>query len=139
MPFWKAASDNPNRANGAPGEMFTARCRCFVRWGMSRLLACVVLPVVLLASAEGILRAAHCGRSMRPFIEKRCDGQTVLLRNKAFLQQFFTRPITQAEWEKPEFTIVPEKPVNTVRILVFGSSAALGWPGYDFAFSRCWR
>ncbi len=89
--------------------------------------------MALLAAMEGVLRAAHYGRSTRPFIEKQCDGKTVYFRNKAFVEQFFSESI-RGQWEEPEFEVLAEKPADTVRIFVFGSSAAMGWPAYRFAF-----
>ncbi len=108
-----------------------ARARLFL-W----LTVCVILPAGLLAGAEGALRAAGYGESTEPFIGRTCGGKRVFFRNKAFLQQFFAKRITPEEWEKPEFAVAAEKPADTVRIFVFGGSAAMGWPAYDYSFPR---
>jgi tetratricopeptide (TPR) repeat protein len=96
----------------------------------------VILPLLLLAGAEGGLRLAGYGYSTRPFIQRSCGGGTVHIRNKAFLEQFFSEPIQQFIWEWPQFAVPADKPAGACRIFVFGSSAAMGWPNYEFSFPR---
>jgi len=114
-------------APGTPG-----RCRRAAAW----LIALVLLPLVLLGSAELALRATGFGRSTRPFIERKCDGKTVHFRNIAFIEQFLPWGLPRHVWVEHEFDVTAEKPQDTYRIVVLGGSAALGWPGHQYAFAR---
>jgi tetratricopeptide (TPR) repeat protein len=97
-------------------------------------IALVVLPLALLACVEIGMHVLGIGHSTRPFIEKRINGENVFIRNRAFIEQFFTWKLT-GQWIPTTFA-VRQKQEKTYRIFVFGSSAAAGWPGPDFSFAR---
>ena len=100
------------------------------------LAGTLVLPLLLLAVAEAGLRLAGYGHATTPFLKKDFDGEARYVRNKAFLELFFAQPIPHSKWEWPEFELSRAKPRNAYRIFVFGGSAAMGWPSYEYAFPR---
>lgn len=96
------------------------------------LLLCLI-AVGLLVMAELVLRAAGFGHSTRLFIKKEFAGQQYWMTNGNFYQQFFALPI-DTMWHDAETYVPVLKPPNHCRIVILGSSAALGVPP-DFAFS----
>ena len=92
-----------------------------------------VIPPLLLCLAELALRLAGYGMSTQLFVPVKLDGDTLHAPNRLFFQQFYGVPITRVPHE---FAIPSQKPPNTFRIFVFGSSAAQGYPSPDFAFWR---
>ncbi len=114
-----------------PGALMRA-ARRLLSWVVGVLL----IPAVILVGLEGTLRAVGYGMDVAPFIKKTIDGQVVYFRNRAFMEQFYGLPIPPDLWEPAAWAITAEKPENTYRIFVFGESAAMGWPSYEYSFSR---
>jgi tetratricopeptide (TPR) repeat protein len=99
---------------------------------------CTVAPVSLLGLAELSLRSAGYGQSTAYLTERNFDGQAYYMPGKAFFQQFFSLPVDSfTNWDDFEFQIPVRKAENTVRIFVFGSSAANGQP--PDAAASFWR
>ena len=115
-------SSHGSRANITPGK----------RWAF-RLAACVVLPVGFLILLELVLRLAGVGYSTNFFLNKRVNGQEVLVENDRFGLRFF--PPELARSPSP-LVMEKEKPKNTCRIFVLGESAALGDPEPAYGFGR---
>jgi tetratricopeptide (TPR) repeat protein len=96
---------------------------------LTNLFAFGVLPVLLILMLEGIVRLFGGGYDMRPFLTINKDGQQLVVTNERFNYQFFR------DWKKPiqddlsmaRAKFPKEKPANTYRIFLFGSSGALGW------------
>lgn len=112
------------------------RSRIWLRRSLEWLLCLIIIPVLLLAAVEGGLRLAGYGKDVSPFLRKQFDGQTVYVRNDAYIQQFFTYRIPAEQWHKANFAVSENKPPGTYRVFVIGSSAARGWPSYECSFSR---
>ena len=88
---------------------------------------------MLLCIAELGLRLAGFGVPMQLFLPREVNGETICTPNRAFFQQFYTMPVGGVPHD---FCMPAAKPPGTYRVFVFGSSAAEGVPGPDFAFWR---
>jgi len=101
------------------------------RWWF-RILA-LFSPLLLLLMAEAGLRLAGYGYPTSFFLEKRHDGRALLAENPKFGWRFF--PPTLARTPLP-FSLAAVKPPGTIRIFVFGGSAAMGDPEPAYGFAR---
>jgi tetratricopeptide (TPR) repeat protein len=97
-----------------------------------RVLA-LLLPLLLLALVEGLLRVARYGYPTAFALQQSANGRKVFIDNQRFAQRFF--PPGLARSPHP-FRFTAEKPANTTRIFVFGESAAMGDPEPAFGFAR---
>ncbi len=108
------------------------------QWAVS-IFAFVVLPFLLLSSAEWALRALHYGYSRALFRTAPAPHRSFSIINTGFYSRFFPKTVERdmaltMNWG---FAIPKTKSPDTCRIFVFGSSAALGdVPAYAFSFSR---
>jgi tetratricopeptide (TPR) repeat protein len=104
------------------------------RFWIPRLGAAILIPVLLLALTEGALRLFHVGYStslMEPCV---VHGQPTSCYNLFFAAPFFPPGIIKT----PQFfSMSPQKPPGTYRIVVLGESAAMGDPDPAYGFSRC--
>lgn len=101
------------------------------RRGAFRLVALFLFPLLLLAGVEIMLRLAGFGYPTSFFIP--CPKDGFLIENQKFGWRFFT----PAAARTPRPMLISEtKPPNTVRIIVFGESAAYGDPDPAFGFPR---
>ncbi|MFO1515255.1 MAG: tetratricopeptide repeat protein [Verrucomicrobiota bacterium] len=82
---------------------------------------------------ELLLRLVGYGYPTAFLLKKKQGGRDVFVQNNQFGWRFFGREM--ARWPYP-FTIPQSKTTNTVRILVFGESAARGEPQPDFGMPR---
>jgi tetratricopeptide (TPR) repeat protein len=90
-------------------------------------------PVIFLLTLEAALRLAHWGYPTSFFLRKQQGGQTVLVDNPKFGWRFFPREVART----PEpFSIPAKKPASSVRIFLFGESAAMGDPDPSYGFGR---
>jgi tetratricopeptide (TPR) repeat protein len=96
-------------------------------------IAALLLPVVLVGLVELALRIGGYGYATSFFHETRVGGQEFLVNNDTFTLRFF--PPELARWPEP-FMIPAAKPPDTVRIFVFGESAAMGDPQPAYGASR---
>ncbi len=105
-------------------------------WRRRILLTVVVLSetVLLLALAEGGLRAWGYGHSTQPFIKKHCDGADWYVLNSRYYDQFINLEGPLPRYDYPGSTVVRgTKAPGTYRVFVFGSSAAYGWFFPDYS------
>ncbi len=112
----------PEPQDAAPAKS----CRGLRTW------ICVALvwtlgPLLILGAAETGLRLAGYGRTTKPFLMHTIDGKKYAAVNMSFFVQFM--PImTDSLGTMPYDVVIPvEKPPNTCRVAVLGSSAALGY------------
>jgi tetratricopeptide (TPR) repeat protein len=96
-------------------------------------MALVVLPLVLLGGMEAGLRLAGYGYPTGFFKTVRVGQQDYLVNNEHFSLRFF--PPQLARWPDP-FIFPATKGPDTVRIFVFGESAAMGDPQPAYGASR---
>jgi tetratricopeptide (TPR) repeat protein len=92
-----------------------------------------LLPLLLLALLEGLLRIVGYGYPTGFALKQSINGRQVFVDNQSFAQRFF--PPGLARSPHP-FLFAAEKPADTTRIFVFGESAAMGDPEPAFGFAR---
>jgi tetratricopeptide (TPR) repeat protein len=98
-----------------------------------RLLVAAGVPLVFLVMMELLLRLAGFGYPTGFFLTSQHDGRKVLVQNNRFGWRFFGAAMARI----PEPICLPQtKGTNTVRIVVFGESAALGDPQPRFGLPR---
>jgi tetratricopeptide (TPR) repeat protein len=123
-----AGRPGQNAALGAPiSPLSPAR-----KWAF-RMIALVVLPLLLLGGIEAGLRLAGYGYPTGFFKTVRVGQQEYLVNNENFSLRFF--PPQLARWPDP-FRFPATKPPDTVRIFIFGESAAMGDPQPAYGASR---
>ena len=110
-----------------------AQSPSWLRFWLPRLATAVVVPVLLLALAEGALRLFHVGYSTSLMEPCTIHGRPSSCYNLFFAAPFFPPGMIKT----PQFfSIPPEKPRDTYRIFVLGESAAMGDPDPAYGFSR---
>jgi tetratricopeptide (TPR) repeat protein len=98
-----------------------------------RLLLAIGVPIVFLGATELVLRLVGFGYPTGFLLSSEHDGQAVFAQNDWFGWRFFGAAMARI----PEpFCISKVKSPNTVRIIVFGESAAQGDPQPQFGLSR---
>ena len=102
------------------------------KW-LFRLFALVVVPLVLLGGLEAALRLAGYGYPTGFFKKIHRDGKDYFINNENFTLRFF--PPQLARWPNP-FLIPAVKSPDTIRIFVFGESAAMGDPQPAYGAGR---
>ena len=103
------------------------------RTWLFRLLALFVVPLVLLGSVEIALRLAGYGYPTGFFKKIHRDGKDYFINNENYTLRFF--PPQLARWPEP-FLIPAAKSPDTIRIFIFGESAAMGDPQPAYGASR---
>jgi tetratricopeptide (TPR) repeat protein len=103
-----------------------------VRW-LFRLAAMVLGPLLLLVILEAVLRLAGVGHPMSFFLPMRIDGKDCLVENDRFGWRFFGPEMARAPFP---LAIPKVKPPETIRVFVFGESAAYGDPQPEFGLCR---
>ncbi len=98
-----------------------------------RLATVIVAPLLFLGLLELGLRAVGYGYDPHVTVQCRIDGKPYRGDNVKFAWRFFP-PILAREFEP--FAFPAQKPPNTCRIFVLGSSAAQGIPNNAFCFGR---
>src|SRR5689334_21640942 len=107
-----------------------AQRRARRRWCRAMALSA---PVILLLVVELALRALGFGHSTHFFLPATQAGRAVLIENPDFGRSYFAPGLERA----PQTLVLPaRKETNTVRIFVFGESAALGDPEPAYGFAR---
>ena len=103
------------------------------RFWLPRLAFALLAPIVLLTLVEGGLRVLHVGHATSLMEPCTVHGQPTTCYNMFFAAPFFPPGIIKT----PQFfSLSPDKPPNTYRIVVLGESAAMGDPDFAYGFSR---
>jgi tetratricopeptide (TPR) repeat protein len=98
-----------------------------------RLLGAIILPLLFFAILEFALRIGGFGYPAGFLLASERDGQAVLVQNNRFGWRFFGASMART----PQPICLPAvKEAQTVRIVVFGESAAQGDPQPNFGLSR---
>jgi tetratricopeptide (TPR) repeat protein len=116
-----------NRSTPLPPAAISSRRRwCF------RVIA-LLIPLVILAGVELGLRLASYGYPTSFFLHFKDDGRDMLASNPRFGWRFFPPAIARAP--TPIYLSARKAP-DTVRVFVFGESAAMGDPAPAYGFAR---
>jgi tetratricopeptide (TPR) repeat protein len=102
------------------------------RW-LFRLAAMALGPLLCLLVLEAGLRLAGVGHSMSFFLPMQINGKDCLIENDRFGWRFFGPEMARAPFP---FVIPKAKPPDTIRVFVFGESAAYGDPQPEFGLCR---
>jgi tetratricopeptide (TPR) repeat protein len=102
------------------------------RW-LFRLLIAVGVPAVFFLILELGLRLAGFGYPVNFLLPSSSESRKTFVENNQFGWRFFGRQMAR---EPYPFSIYQAKPANTIRIFVFGESAAYGDPQPRFGLSR---
>ena len=127
------APSSPRAADPASPAPPSAGGRRIVGWRLwaLRLAVAIAAPLVFLALAELVLRAAGYGYPAEFFVAG-CGG-TRYEANPKFGRRYFPHGLARA----PDFALFDmPKPAGTYRIFVLGSSAAFGVPEPAYNFGR---
>jgi len=114
------------KKQAADRQTHTSRKRWF------RLIA-VTAPLLGLVLLELILRAVGYGYPTSFFLKTTVNGQPMFIENQQFSRRYFP-PGLERTPQPVMFPVV--KPANTIRIFVFGESAAMGDPEPAYGFPR---
>lgn len=98
-----------------------------------RLTAAVLAPLFFLALLELLLRLSGFGYTTSFLLESDVAGVPVWIQNDSFSRRFFSRNMAR---EPQPFALARTKPANTIRVFVFGESAAYGDPQPAFGLPR---
>src|ERR1039458_6397625 len=106
------------------------------KW-LFRFFALVVMPVLLIVLVAALLeiglRLGGYGYDTHFFRSIRVGGQEYFLNNEEFTQCFFPEQLSR--WPDP-FKMPAVKSPDTIRIFIFGESAAMGDPQPAYGASR---
>jgi len=93
----------------------------------------ILLPFLLLGLVEVVLRLAGYGYPARYFLKATNDAGPVLVANFDFTRRFFPPGLERTPLP---VALRPGKAPGSVRIFIFGESAAMGDPEPAFGFGR---
>jgi tetratricopeptide (TPR) repeat protein len=97
-----------------------------------RLLAAVLSPLFFLLLLELVLWLFGYGLPKHFFVPWTCNGKTVHLPNSHFCEHFVPKELSRS----PESSVLYPKDPCSIRIFVFGESAANGDPEPAYGFCR---
>src|SRR6266850_5729445 len=90
-------------------------------------------PIFLFLVLEGALRLFGYGLSTTFFIRKTVNGQDAWIQNDKFAERFLGREMARQPFP---LAISAVRSPNTIRVFVFGESAAFGDPQSEFGLPR---
>jgi tetratricopeptide (TPR) repeat protein len=123
---------NPNPGSPQPLPPATPRFTGWKLWRL-RLLALVAVPCAVLAFVEVTLRVAGFGYPTSFLLPSENHGHATFVQNNRFGWRFFGKRMSRVP--RP-FSILQNKPPDTIRVFVFGESAAFGDPQPAFGLPR---
>lgn len=126
----KDASSSAESAGSRPRAPKRKRPAGWRKWAV-RAAAVVLAPLVAVAVLEGVLRLVGYGHPAEFFVK--VEGRGAYTNNGRFMLRFFppmaSRPVRPLD-------LPTTKAPGTIRIFVFGGSAAYGTPDPAFSFAR---
>lgn len=123
---------SPRRSQTKPAESTGPRLSRGKLWTF-RIIVLMAIPLALLLVVELVLRVAGFGHATNFFVKEETGEGTRLMQNNCFGWRFFGKRMAR---NPQPIWISEEKPPNTVRIFVFGESAAYGDPQPRFGLPR---
>jgi len=124
----KASQAAPSRI-GAVAERPSSRVKL---WAF-RLLLLFLAPALLVLLLEAALRLAPFGYPTSFLLPSTIRGKEVFIQNDRFGRRFFGPALARQPFP---FAIAREKSLDTIRVFVFGESAAFGDPQPEFGLTR---
>jgi tetratricopeptide (TPR) repeat protein len=122
----KAGSSSQKKAPaGKPGRRESTVPLSAGRKWLFRFIALIILPLMLLGGVEAGLRLAGFGYPTGFFKKIYIGNKDYFINNEKFTLRFF--PPQLARWPEP-FLFPAVKAPDTIRIFIFGESAAMGDP-----------
>jgi tetratricopeptide (TPR) repeat protein len=97
------------------------------------VVALVIVPTLFFLVLELVLRLAGFGYPTSFLLKSSMRGRPVYIQNDRFAWRFFSKNFARVP---APFAISREKPPGTVRVFVFGESAAYGDPQPEFGLPR---
>jgi tetratricopeptide (TPR) repeat protein len=125
------ARPSPGAASTVTGSRQTVSISRSRRW-CYRLLA-LLIPLLVLGLLEAGLRVAGYGFHTAFFLNAKDESRAMLVDNPRFGWRFFPPAVARAP--RPLYLAAIKAP-GTVRIFVFGESAAMGDPEPAYGFAR---
>jgi tetratricopeptide (TPR) repeat protein len=102
------------------------------------LTVTILLPFLLLAALEGVLRLTHYGPDLSLFASEQVGGRSYLVMNPDVKDRYFSH-VEFSPNTSPDYFTIP-KAANTFRIFCLGGSTTVGYPyGYVGSFSTFLR
>lgn len=129
----QAATSDESAASLAVDSSHESKALTKRRKWLFRLTALVILPGLLLGVTELVLRVIGYGYPTTFFVTSPVAGRGNLVENRQFSRRYFSPELMRIP--KP-LAFSPAKPPKTLRIFVFGESAAEGDPAPAFGFAR---
>jgi tetratricopeptide (TPR) repeat protein len=123
---------DPNPGHPEPPPPAAPRLSGSKVWRL-RLLALVAAPLAMLALIELGLRLAGFGHPTAFLLSSTNHGRATFVQNNQFGWRFFGKRLSRVPHP---ISILQEKPSGTIRIFVFGESAAFGDPQPAFGLPR---
>ena len=127
MPYGRKPKAPRNKTSAPVSRTPKWKLWCF------RLLAMVLVPAFCLGLLELALRSGGYGYSTAFLLPNEAGGKQILIQNNRFGWRFFGAQMARTP---APIAISPVKPPNTIRIFVFGESAAYGDPQPRFGLPR---
>jgi len=121
------SSENPSAETSAEPKFNSRKKRWFF------IVLSVLTVLLILAVAESILRLAKIGYPTQYFLTRSDAGKHVIYENQKYGWRFMPHQLARTP---RSFSFPADKTKETIRIFVFGESAALGDPEPAFGFSR---
>jgi len=103
------------------------------RLWLFRLAAVFLVPAIVLLLLEGVLRLTGFGYPTSFFLPRQLNGKKVYVPNNRFGWRFFGPELSRQAFP---FVLPESRMPDTVRIFVFGESAAYGDPQPEFGLPR---
>src|SRR5438874_9234949 len=103
------------------------------RLWLFRVVALVLVPAIFLLLIEGVLRVAGFGHPTGFFLPARINRENLFVPNDRFGWRFFGPELSRQPFP---CAVSQSKPANTIRVFVFGESAAYGDPQPEFGLPR---
>jgi tetratricopeptide (TPR) repeat protein len=98
-----------------------------------RFVLVILSPLIFFGALEGILRLTGFGYPNRFFLPQMVNGEKRVIENGKFGWRFFGPALARAPYA---LNFPEQKAPRTIRIFVFGASAAYGDPQPDFGLPR---